>query len=229
MKISVIVPCFNEKDFILKTLTNINLQKQKFDLEIIISDDHSSDGTLNLLEANNNLFDVLIKSEINQGKGAALKKAFEIAKGEIILIQDADLEYDPNEYSKIINPFLTKDADVVYGSRFTGSGPNRIIYFKNRVANFILTLLVNILTDLNFTDVETGFKAFKKNIFQEINLKENSFTFEIELTMKIAKLKKKIFEVGISYNGRTVEEGKKIKIIDGIKALYCIFKYKLFN
>ena len=229
MKISVIVPCFNEKDYILKTLTNINLQKQKFDLEIIVSDDYSSDGTLNLLEANNNLFDILIKSEINQGKGGALKKAFKAAKGDIILIQDADLEYDPNEYSKIINPFLTKDADVVYGSRFVGSGPNRIIYFKNRFANFILTLLVNILTDLNFTDVETGFKAFKKNIFQEINLKENSFTFEIELTMKIAKLKKKIFEVGISYNGRTVEEGKKIKIVDGIKALYCIFKYKLFN
>lgn len=229
MKISVIVPCFNEKDYILKTLTNINLQKKNFDLEIIVSDDYSSDGTLNLLETNNNLFDVLIKSEINQGKGAALKKAFKAAKGDVILIQDADWEYDPNEYSKIINPFLTKDADVVYGSRFVGSGPNRIIYFKNRLANFILTLLVNILTDLNFTDVETGFKAFKKNIFQEINLKENSFTFEIELTMKIAKLKKKIFEVGISYNGRTVEEGKKIKIVDGIKALYCIFKYKLFN
>ena len=229
MKISVIVPCFNEKNYILKTLNNINQQKQKLDLEIIVSDDCSSDGTLNLLESNNSLFDVLIKSEINQGKGAALKKAFNIAKGDVILIQDADWEYDPNEYSKVINPFLTKDADVVYGSRFVGSGPNRILYFKNRIANYILTLIVNILTDLNFTDVETGFKAFKKNIFQEINLKENSFTFEIELTMKIAKLKKKIYEVGVSYNGRTVEEGKKIKLKDSFLALYCIFKYKFFS
>lgn len=229
MKISVIVPCFNEKNFILKTLNNINLQKQKFDLEIIVSDDCSSDGTLELLENNKSLFDVLIKSEINQGKGAALKKAFNTAKGEVILIQDADWEYDPNEYHKIINPFLTKDADVVYGSRFVGSGPNRILYFKNRVANFILTLLVNIFTDLNFTDVETGFKAFKKNIFQEINLKEDSFTFEIELTMKIAKLKKRIYEVGVSYDGRTVEEGKKIKLKDSFLAIYCILKYKFFN
>lgn len=229
MKISVIIPTFNEKNFIIGTLKKINNEKNNHNIEIIVSDDCSNDGTLELLEENSNLYNKIIKSKNNEGKGAALRKAFKIAEGEIIIIQDADSEYDPAQYQKLIEPFIKKNADIVYGSRFIGSGPNRIIYFKNRIANFIITFLVNSLTDLNFTDVETGFKAFKRDILSQIILKENTFTFEIEFTMKIAKLKKRIFEVGISYNGRTVEEGKKIKLKDGILAIYCIFKYKFFN
>ena len=158
-----------------------------------------------------------------------MRTGFDNCSGEIIIIQDADLEYDPREFSDLIEPFLKNDADVVYGSRFLGNKTKRILYFKNRVANFFLTFLVNIFTNLNFTDVETGYKAFKKEILKEIQLKENSFAFEIEFTMKVAKLKKKIFEVGVSYNGRTIEEGKKIRLRDGILAIYCILKYKLFN
>jgi glycosyltransferase involved in cell wall biosynthesis len=229
MKISIIIPCFNEKNFIIETLVKVNKEKKKFNLEIIVSDDCSSDGTVELLDQNKDLFDKIIKSKINKGKGHALKEGFKVASGDIILIQDADFEYDPSEYSKIIGPFLNNKADVVFGSRFLGSKPKRIIYFKNRVANFIITLLVNILTNLNFTDVETGFKAFKKNILEQIILKENSFGFEIELTMKIAKLKKRIFEIGISYNGRTIDEGKKIRFKDGLVAIYCIIKYKFIN
>jgi glycosyltransferase involved in cell wall biosynthesis len=229
MKISIIIPCFNEKNFIIETLVNVNKQKKNFNLEIIVSDDCSSDGTVELLDQNKDLFDKIIKSKNNKGKGHALKEGFKVASGDIILIQDADFEYDPGEYSKIIGPFLNNKADVVFGSRFLGSEPKRIIYFKNRVANFIITLLVNILTNLNFTDVETGFKAFKKNILEQIILNENSFGFEIELTMKIAKLKKRIFEIGISYNGRTIDEGKKIRFKDGLVAIYCIIKYKFIN
>lgn len=229
MKISIIIPTYNEERYILQTLQKVNDQRSKFDLEIVISDDASTDQTMSLLHNNKNLYDKLINNKRNQGKGSALRNGFINCSGDIIIIQDADLEYNPEEFSDLIEPFLKTDADIVYGSRFLGNKTKRILYFKNRVANYFLTLLVNIFTNLNFTDVETGYKAFKKEILKEIQLKENSFTFEIEFTMKIAKLKKKIYEVGISYNGRTVEEGKKIKLKDGFLALYCIIKYKLFN
>ena len=229
MKISIIIPTYNEERYILQTLQEVNDQRSKFDLEIVISDDASTDQTMSLLHNNKNLYDKLINNKRNQGKGSALRNGFINCSGDIIIIQDADLEYNPEEFSDLIEPFLKTDADIVYGSRFLGNKTKRILYFKNRVANYFLTLLVNIFTNLNFTDVETGYKAFKKEILKEIQLKENSFTFEIEFTMKIAKLKKKIYEVGISYNGRTVEEGKKIKLKDGFLALYCIIKYKLFN
>lgn len=229
MKISIVIPTFNEEKYILSTLKKVNAQKKHLQLEIIVSDDGSTDSTVNILNDNKNLYDKLIDNKKNSGKGGALKAGFKIATGEIIIIQDADLEYDPEEYSRLIEPFLNKNADVVYGSRFAGSQPKRILYFKNRVANYFITLFVNMFTNLNFTDVETGYKAFKKNIMDEITLYENSFAFEIEFTMKIAKLKKKIFEIGISYNGRTVEEGKKIKLKDGFLALYSIIKYKIID
>ena len=229
MKISIIIPTYNEERYILQTLQKVNDQRSKFDLEIVISDDASTDQTMSLLHNNKNLYDKLINNKRNQGKGSALRNGFINCSGDIIIIQDADLEYNPEEFSDLIEPFIKTDADIVYGSRFLGNKTKRILYFKNRVANFFLTLLVNICTNLNFTDVETGYKAFKKEILKEIQLKENSFAFEIEFTMKVAKLKKKIFEVGVSYNGRTIEEGKKIKLRDGILAVYCILKYKLFN
>tara|TARA_B110000971_G_scaffold183129_1_gene190404 strand:- start:551 stop:1240 length:690 start_codon:yes stop_codon:yes gene_type:complete len=229
VKISIIIPTYNEERYILQTLQKVNDQRSKFDLEIVISDDASTDQTISLLNNNQNLYDKLINNKENQGKGSALRNGFANCSGDIIIIQDADLEYNPEEFSDLIEPFLKSDADVVYGSRFLGNKTKRILYFKNRVANFFLTLLVNIFTNLNFTDVETGYKAFKKEILKEIQLKENSFAFEIEFTMKVARLKKKIFEVGVSYSGRTIEEGKKIRLRDGILAIYCIFKYKLFN
>lgn len=229
MKLSVLIPTYNEEIYILKTLKKVNEQKNKFNLEIIISDDGSTDQTISILNKNKNLFDKLISNKKNLGKGAALKIGLTNCSGDIIVIQDADLEYNPDEYTDLIDPFLKNEADIVYGSRFLGSKTKRVLYFKNRIANFFLTLIVNLLTNLNFTDVETGYKAFRKDILKDIVLKENSFAFEIEFTMKIAKLQKKIYEVGISYNGRTVEEGKKIKLKDGFFALYSIFKYRFFN
>jgi glycosyltransferase involved in cell wall biosynthesis len=229
VKISILIPTYNEETYILQILKKVNEQKTKFNLEIVICDDGSTDQTILLLNENKNLFDKLIKNQKNQGKGAAVKVGLNNCSGEIIIIQDADLEYNPDEFSDLISPFLKNEADVVYGSRFLGNKTKRVLYFKNRIANFLLTTFVNLLTNLNFTDVETGYKAFKRDILKDIQLKEDSFAFEIEFTMKIAKLKKKIFEVGISYNGRTVEEGKKIKLNDGLLALYCILKYRFFN
>ena len=225
MKISVIIPCFNEEKTILEILKKVNLEKSSLDLEIIVSDDGSNDNTIDLLKQNLNLYDKLIENKVNLGKGAALKKGIEESSGELILFQDADLEYDPKDYKKLIQPFLFNNADVVYGSRFQGSAAHRLIYFSHRVANFILTTLVNLFTNINFSDVETGYKVFRRSIIDKMILKENSFGVEIELTMKIAKLKAKIFEVGISYNGRTYDEGKKITIKDGFIAIVLIFKY----
>lgn len=225
MKISVILPCYNEENTIINILKKVNNQRENLDLEIIVSDDGSTDGTLNLLEKNKNLFDKLIKSEKNIGKGAALKKGIASSNGDLIIFQDADLEYNPQDYEKLIKPFLENDAEVVYGSRFQGSAAHRILYFSHRVANFIITLLVNIFTNINFSDVETGYKVFKRSTLSSIDITEKSFGVEIEITMKIARLKPKIFEVGISYNGRTYEQGKKITIKDGFIAIFLIFKY----
>ena len=225
MKISVILPCYNEENTIINILKKVNNQRENLDLEIIVSDDGSTDGTLNLLEKNKNLFDKLIKSEKNIGKGAALKKGIASSNGDLIIFQDADLEYNPQDYEKLIKPFLENDAEVVYGSRFQGSAAHRILYFSHRVANFIITLLVNIFTNINFSDVETGYKVFKRSTLSSIDITEKSFGVEIEITMKIARLKPKIFEVGISYNGSTYEQGKKITIKDGFIAIFLIFKY----
>ena len=230
MKISIIIPCFNEEKFIIETLKKVNKQRENFDIQIIVSDDCSTDKTIDLLNKNTNLYDDIIISERNKGKGSAIKNAIPLIKGDITLIQDADLEYNPKDYTSLFNPFVEDDADVVYGTRFGSGKKVRIFYYINRVANFFITNLVNSLTNINYTDVETGFKAIKTKYLKQLNLQENTFTIEIEITMKISKIKLlKIFEVGISYSGRTYEEGKKIKIKDGFKAIMAIFKYRFFS
>lgn len=229
MKISVIIPVYNEKNYILEILKKVNNKKKEFDLEIIVVDDGSNDGTKQILQNSINLYDKLISYDKNYGKGYALRKGFEESKGEIILIQDADLEYDPEEYSKLIDPFLFRNADVVLGSRFKGSGPERLLNFHHRVANFVITFIVNVFTNINFSDVETCYKVFKKEHLKKFSLKEDGFSIEIELIMKLSKLKLKIFETGISYSGRTYEQGKKIKLKDAYGAIYSILKYKIFS
>ena len=223
MKISVVIPVYNEKNYILEVLKKVNNQKKNFNLEIIVVDDGSSDGTKEILQNSPDLYDKLITYEKNFGKG------FTESEGEIILIQDADLEYDPNEYNELINPFITKNADVVLGSRFKGDRPERLLNFHHRIANFIITFIVNIFTNINFSDVETCYKVFKKEHLKNFSLKENGFAIEIELIMKLSKLKLRIFEVGISYSGRTYEQGKKIKLRDAFGAIYSIIKYKIIK
>jgi glycosyltransferase involved in cell wall biosynthesis len=225
MKVSVIIPVFNEEKFVLQTLEEVNKQKKNFNLEIIIIDDCSTDNTLKIIENNSNLFDKFIKNEKNYGKGKSIILGIKEATGALILLQDCDLEYDPEEYAKLIEPFTKYNADVVLGSRFKGSGPKRIIYYTNHIANKFLTFLANILLNRNFTDIETGYKVINKKKLDLINLEQNRFGIEIELIMKLSKTNSKIFEVGINYNGRTYEEGKKIKFIDGVVALYLIFYY----
>lgn len=231
MKLSIIIPCFNEENTIRIIVEKV-LKFNLFDKEIIIVDDCSTDKSREIIQelSKENSIIKYFFLEKNFGKGAAINKGFKEADGDIILIQDADLEYDPKDYSIIFNPFLEDGADVVYGTRFGSGKKVRIFYYINRVANFIITNLVNTLTNINFTDVETGYKAIKSKYLKNLNLIENSFTIEIEITMKISKIKPlKIFEVGISYSGRTYEEGKKIKMIDGIKAILAIFKYRFLS
>ena len=225
MKISIIIPVYNEEKYILDVLNRINIQRKNIDLEVIISDDASNDKTIEIIKQNNNLYEKLVENEVNKGKGSAIISALEYVTGDYVLIQDADLEYDPKDYIKLIEPIKEFNADVIYGSRFKGSEAKRILYFKNRIANFILSFLVSLITNINFSDVETGYKLIKSDILKTLNLKEKSFAIEIEITMKLAKKELKFYEVGISYNGRTFEEGKKIKMKDGFIALYKIFYY----
>ena len=228
MLLSVLIPCFNEKNTIERIVGKIN-KLENLNIEIIIIDDNSIDGTREILknEIKNQVSQIIFNEE-NHGKGYCVKKGIEAATGDIILIQDADLEYDPKEYFKLIKPINDGNADVVYGSRFIGGDERRILFFWHTVANKLLTLISNMFTNLNLTDMETCYKVFKKDLMQRIDLKEKGFGFDPEITAKLAKQKPKIYEVGISYFGRTYEEGKKINFKDAFIVLKCIIIYNLF-
>ena len=229
MKLSIIIPIYNEE----RTVSDIvhaveSANKLGLDYEIILIDDFSSDKTSEILSKiySENTRLIIVKHSINQGKGAALRTGFKKAKGDIVLIQDADLEYDPKEYPKLLKPILENKADVVYGSRFRSEQETRVLYFWHRVANGLLTLMSNMFTNRNLTDMETGYKVFKKEILEKVKLTENRFGIEPEITAKIAKIPNiRIYEVGISYFGRTYEEGKKIGMKDAFRALYVIIKH----
>lgn len=229
MKLSVIIPCYNEANTIQALVAAVR-ESPYPDKEIIIVDDCSTDGTRELLGAEiapgvSKIF----YHAVNQGKGAALRTGIQAASGDIVVIQDADLEYDPDEYGKLVAPIISGKADVVYGSRFSGENPHRVLYFWHRVGNGFLTLLSNVFTDLNLTDMETCYKAFRREIIQGIPIEENRFGFEPEITAKIARQNCRIYEVGISYYGRTYAEGKKIGWKDGVRAIWCIVKYNLLR
>ena len=228
MIISVIIPCFNEKNTIEKIVDRIN-QLKDLEIEIIIIDDCSTDGTREILKGKiEDKVSKILFNEKNFGKGYSLKRGIQIAEGDIVIIQDADLEYDPKEYYKLTKPIIEGNADVVYGSRFIGGSEKRILFFWHTVANKLLTLISNMFTNLNLTDMETCYKVFKKDIIKKIDLKENGFGFDPEVTAKVSKLKPKIYEVGISYFGRTYEQGKKIGLRDAFIVLKCIVIYNLF-
>ncbi len=226
MLLSVIIPAYNEIEFIDEVLRKV--KESPYEKEIIIVDDCSTDGTRERLKSLNDAGIVTIFQEKNQGKGAALRRGIAAATGDIVLIQDADLEYDPKEYPVLLGPILDGKADVVYGSRFLG-GPHRVLYFWHFVGNSMVTLLSNMFTNLNLTDMETCYKVFKKEVIKTITIESDRFGVEPEITAKIAKGKWRIFEVPISYYGRTYEEGKKITWRDGIKAFFTIVKYNLFR
>ncbi len=230
MKLSIIIPCYNEEKTIRLIVEKIH-KLQDLEKEIIIVDDYSTDNSRKIIEElkkeNSNL--KFIFHDKNLGKGGALQTGFKEATGELVLIQDADLEYDPGDYNKLLNPFLKTDAQIVYGSRFMGGDYVRLHYFWHYIANKLLTTLTNIFTNLNMSDMETGYKVFKKECLDNIILEEKGFGIEPEITIKLAKKKFIFYEVPISYSGRSYEEGKKITIKDAFRAIYCIIRYSLFK
>ena len=230
MKLSIVIPCFNEEKS-LRALVEKVLRFKDLEKEILIIDDCSTDNSKLIIEELSNTHPEIraIYLEKNSGKGFALKSGFKEVTGDLVLIQDADLEYDPKDYSALIKPFKNADADVVYGSRFMGGEYVRLHFFWHFIANKLLTFVTNIVTNLNMSDMETGYKLFKKSVIQSINIKEKSFGVEPEITIKLAKKKYIFYEVPISYQGRSYEEGKKITLKDAFVALYCIFKYKFFD
>ncbi len=226
--LSVIIPCFNEAGTILDIIDRVR-QAPIDSKQIIVVDDGSTDGTRALLTTLQAEDLTVLMHKRNKGKGAALATGFKAANGEICIVQDADLEYDPSEYPILIDPILSGKADVVFGSRFQGAAPHRVVYFWHRVGNGFLTLLSNMLTNINLTDMETCYKAFRSDIIKAIPIQENRFGFEPEITAKVARMDCRIYEVGISYYGRTYEEGKKITWKDGFHAIWCILKYNIWT
>jgi glycosyltransferase involved in cell wall biosynthesis len=229
MKLTIVIPCYNEAKTIFDLVEAVRAAPFP-DKEIIVVDDASTDGTRDRLKAGvEPLVSRVLYHDVNQGKGAALRTGFAAATGDIVIIQDADREYDPSEYPNLIDPILRDEADVVYGSRFLGGRAHRVLYFWHRLGNGVLTLISNMFTNVNLTDMETGYKAFRREVLQKFTIEENRFGFEPEITAKIAKSGCRIYEVGISYHGRTYAEGKKISWKDGFRALYCIIKYNVFR
>jgi glycosyltransferase involved in cell wall biosynthesis len=229
VRVSIVIPCFQEAGT-LETLVEAVLASDLPDREVILVDDASTDGTWEIIETKlAHRVDRVLRHESNRGKGAALRTGFAAATGDVVLVQDADLEYDPRDYPKLLRPILEDKADVVFGSRFIGGESHRVLYFWHSVMNRLLTLLSNVLTDLNLTDMEVCYKAFRREVLDRITLCEDRFGFEPEITAKVAKLGVRIYEVGISYSGRTYAEGKKVGWRDGVHAVWCILKYNLLR
>jgi len=229
-KLSIIIPAYNEGDTILQVIKKVkSVTLGKIKKEIIVVDDGSTDTTSLKLRGASKTSDgklIILKHKVNRGKGAAIRNALKKVTGDVVVIQDADLEYDPNEYQQLLKPILDGKADVVYGSRFMGNAPHRVLYFWHMIGNKTLNLLSNSLTNLNLTDMETCYKMFTKDVANKLTIQENRFGFEPEFTVKIARMNARVYEVGISYSGRSYEEGKKINWKDGVWAIWCLIKYR---
>lgn len=229
-KLSIIMPVYNEERWIKKAISRVLATKlPKIKMELIVVNDGSTDKTSKVLKTIRNRNVRVINQRKNQGKGAAIRKGLKEIAGDVVIIQDADLEYNPSEYKKLFEPFLSMGADVVYGSRFTGEGPHRVLLFWHYVGNWLLTLVSNAFTNLNLTDMETGYKMFTATVAKRLKIEEDRFGFEPEFTAKISKMGCRVYEVGVSYSGRNYSEGKKINWKDGMRAMYCILKYNIIK
>ncbi len=226
MKISVVIPVFNERDTVGEILSRVARVLEGRDTEVIVVDDGSVDGTREVLREKSGIR--LIEHDANQGKGAALRTGFAAVTGDVVIVQDADLEYDPRDYAKLLEPIEDGRADVVFGSRFLG-GPHRVLFFWHYLANKSLTWLSNVFTNLNLSDMETGYKVFRRPVLEKIRIRSDRFNFEPEITAKVAKMRCRVYEVPISYSGRTYEEGKKIGARDGLSALWTIIKFRFVD